>query len=103
MHKRLPMGAKCGEVTCCGLWPNGSSIQILAAYSLFGQTSGVGSREARLPPINGWQVRDKYKVIIIKHHCKACMNNALLYFSLLLELYIDPIDYHSIGQYHSEN
>ena len=50
------MGAKCGKVTCCGLW-----VQRLnpGCYSLFEQSSGVGSREARLPPINGWQVRDK--------------------------------------------
>ena len=50
------MGAKCGKVTCCGLW-----VQRLnpGCYSLFKQSSGVGSREVRLPPINGWQVRDK--------------------------------------------
>ena len=50
------MGAKCGKVTCCGLWVQRSNP---GCYSLFEQSSGVGSREARLPPINGWQVRDK--------------------------------------------
>ena len=53
---RLPMGAKCGKVTCCGLWVQRSNP---GCYSLFEQSSGVGSREALLPPINGWQVRDK--------------------------------------------
>ena len=50
------MGAKCGKVICGGLW-----VQRLnpGCYSLFEQSSGVGSREARLTPINGWQVRDK--------------------------------------------
>ena len=52
----LPMGAKSGKVTCCGLWVQRSNP---GCYSLFEQSSGVGSREARLPPINGWQVRDK--------------------------------------------
>ena len=42
--------------TCCGLWVQRSNP---GCYSLFEQSSGVGSREARLPPINGWQVRDK--------------------------------------------
>ena len=28
-------------------------------YSLFEQSSGVGSREAQFPPINGWQVHAK--------------------------------------------
>ena len=50
------MGAKCGKVTCCGLWGWRSNP---GCYSLFEQSSGVGSREARLPLINGWQVRDK--------------------------------------------
>ena len=54
---RLPMGAKCGKATCCGLWVQRSN---LGCYSLFEQSSGIGSREARLPPINGWQVRDKH-------------------------------------------
>ena len=53
---RLPMGAKCGKVTCCGLWVQRSNP---GCYSLVEQSSGVGSRGARLPPINGWQVRDK--------------------------------------------
>ena len=50
------MGAKCGKVTCCGHWVQRSNP---GCYSLFEQSSGVGSREARLPLINGWQVRDK--------------------------------------------
>ena len=50
------MGAKCRKVTCCGLWVQRSNP---GCYSLFKQSSGVGYREARLPPINGWQVRDK--------------------------------------------
>ena len=37
----------------------GSSVQILAAHSLFKQSSRVGSCEARLSQIYGWQVRDK--------------------------------------------
>ena len=49
------MGAKCGKVTCCGLWMQRSN----PGCYIFEQSSGVGSREARLPPINGWQVRDK--------------------------------------------
>ena len=55
-YTRLPMGAKCDKVTCCGLWVQRSNP---GYYSLFEQSSGVGSREARLPPINGGQVRDK--------------------------------------------
>ena len=53
---RLPMGARCGKESCCGLW-----VQRLdpGCYSLFRQSSGVGSREARLPPINGRQMRDE--------------------------------------------
>ena len=47
--------AKCGKVTCCGLWVQLSNP---GCYSLFEQSSGIGSRGARLPPINGWQVRD---------------------------------------------
>ena len=50
------MGAKCGKVTCCGLWVQRSNP---GCYSLFEQSSGVGSREARLPLIKGWQLRDK--------------------------------------------
>ena len=53
---RLPMGAKCGEVTCCSLWVQRSNP---GCCSLFEQSSGVGSREAHLSPINGWQVRDQ--------------------------------------------
>ena len=53
----LPMhvGAKCGKVTCCGLWAQRSNP---GRYGHFEQSFGVGSREVRLPPINGWQVRD---------------------------------------------
>ena len=50
------MGDKGGKVNCCGLWVQRSNP---GCYSLFEQSSGVGSREARLPPINGWQVLDK--------------------------------------------
>ena len=46
------MGAKCGKLTCCGLWVQHSSPSCCP----FEQFSGVGSCEARLPPINGWQV-----------------------------------------------
>ena len=49
----LPMNAKCGEVTCCTLWAWNLGCRF------FRQSSGVGSCEARLSPINGWQVRDK--------------------------------------------
>ena len=52
----LPMGAKCGKIICCGLWVQRSNP---GCYSNFEQSSGVGSCEASLPPINGWQVRDK--------------------------------------------
>ena len=50
------MGAKCGKVTCCGLWVQRSNR---GCYSLFKQSSEVGSRKVRLPTINGWQVRGK--------------------------------------------
>ena len=53
---QLRMGAKGGKVTCCGLWVQRSNP---GCCSLFEQSSGVGSREARLSPINGWQVRDQ--------------------------------------------
>ena len=53
---RLPMGAKCGKVTSCGLWVQRSNA---GCCSLFEQSSGVGSSEARLSPINGWQVREQ--------------------------------------------
>ena len=57
MITRLPMDAKCGKVTCCGLWVQRSNP---GCYSPFEQSSrGLRSREARLPPINGWQARDK--------------------------------------------
>ena len=49
------MGDKRDKITCCGLW-----VQHLSpGCGLFDQCSGVESREARLPPVNGWQVRDK--------------------------------------------
>ena len=47
---------------------SGSSIRILTARSLFKQSSGNRSREARLPPINVWQV---------------CKNRSTPYTSLL--------------------
>ena len=50
------MDAKCGKVTCCGLWAQRSNP---GRYGHFEQSFGVGSREVRLPPINGWQVRDQ--------------------------------------------
>ena len=50
------MGAKCSKVTCCGLWVQRSNP---GCCSLFEQSSGVGSREARLSPISEWQVHDK--------------------------------------------
>ena len=50
LSTRLPMGAEGGKVTCCGLWVQRSNP---GCYSLFDQSSGVGSREARLSPING--------------------------------------------------
>ena len=46
------MGAKCSKVTCCGLWVQRSNLGCCILL-------GVGSREARLSPINGWQVRDQ--------------------------------------------
>ena len=49
------MAAKCGQVNCCGLWLH----RLNPGCGLFEQYSGVGSRETRLPPINGWQVRDE--------------------------------------------
>ena len=55
---RLHMGAKCGKVICCGLWRTVQHSN-QGCYSLSEQSSGVGSREARLPTINGWQVREK--------------------------------------------
>ena len=63
------MGAKCGKVTCCGLWVQRSNP---GCYSLFEQSSGVGSREARLPPINGWQVRDKRLTAYTLLNPKVC-------------------------------
>ena len=46
---RLPMGAKCGKVTCCAFW-----VQVLNPGCAFSnQSFGVGSREARLPPSMG--------------------------------------------------
>ena len=64
------MGAKCGKVSCCGLWVQRSN---LGYCSLFQQSSGVGSREARLSSINGWQVRDERLTAY-----------PLLYFTLLI-------------------
>ena len=71
---RLPMGAKCGKITCCGLWVQRSNP---GNYSFFEQSSGVGSREARLPPINGWLVRDKrltaYTLLLLPGVPSQCM------------------------------
>ena len=50
------MGVKCGKVTCCGLCVHRSNPD---CYSLFEQSYGVGSREARVSPISAWQVRDQ--------------------------------------------
>ena len=51
----LPMGAKCNKAIYCGLWVQCSSV----GCGLFEKSSGIGSRKACLPPINGWQVQDR--------------------------------------------
>ena len=48
------MGARCGNVTYCRLRVQLSS----PGCGLLEQPLMVGSREARLALINGWQVRD---------------------------------------------
>ena len=52
---QLPMGAKCGKVTCCRLWVQHSS----PGCGLFEQFFKVRSREAHLLSVNGWQVHDE--------------------------------------------
>ena len=59
------MGAKCSRAPCCNVWVQHSSL----GCGLVLQSSGVGSREAHLPPIDGWQVRDErltgYRILFV--------------------------------------
>ena len=64
------MGAKCGKANCCSLRVQRTNL----GCGLFKQPFGVGSCKSPLPPINGWQVRDK---------CLAAYNSFhLLYFEM---------------------
>ena len=80
------MGAECGKVTCCGLCVQRSNS---GCCSLFEQSSGVGSREARLSPINGWQVRDRcltactllYSALVSQLDVPVCNSSADVFSS----------------------
>ena len=61
------MGAECGKAIYCSLWVQRLSL----GWGLFEQSSEVGSHEAQLPPIDGWQVQDQRAA------------NALLYVAIL--------------------